>query len=356
MTLTITNNNKYITLTYSTGEVKDIFTDNIQDITLSGTRVYITYGYKDDATNPIGSNTITIVYSDVTSPVYASATLLKAGLLSMISDNSTNIQFIDEFGTAYGIKQIDGKPRVSSMPYTYDIAEGNVSGHTALYKFGSNPDIGTTEETIWQEGGLYDWAGVDAAPGIVTVSSSSADDVAVTGTGVRTCTIYGLSTLGATQSETVSLAGQTAVNSTLEYSRVNRIICNTAGTGLKNAGVIYVGTGTVTAGVPAVKWSTVAIGKNQTLQSIWTVPTGKTLYITSYSVSTNSNKGNIVNIYFRPTGELFQIKANAYLFSSSFTHRFELPLVLAGGTDIDCRGIGVATGAGITVTFEGWYE
>lgn len=40
----------------------------------------------------------------------------------------------DENGLAYGVKQIDGKPRVSSMPYLYDIAEGNVTGHVPFSK------------------------------------------------------------------------------------------------------------------------------------------------------------------------------------------------------------------------------
>jgi hypothetical protein len=239
-------------------------------------------------------------------------------LLQIIEDGgSIPMSIVDESGDRYGIKHIDNKMRVSSMPYTYDIAEGNIVGHSALYKFGSNPDVGTSEETIWQEGGLYPWASVDAAAGIVKVSSSSNTD-AVGQTGALTCTIYGLnSSTGLVQNETVTLTGQTAVNSTLEYSRVNRIICNTAGTGLANAGIIYVGTGTITTGKPAVVWSSVAVGKNQTLQSIWTVPTGKTFYMTSFSVSTNSNKGNIINIYFKPPGELFQIKANAYLFSTT---------------------------------------
>ena len=262
----------------------------------------------------------------------------------------------DNNGHALGLASLNGKTRVVSTPYSYAVSEGELAGHTALYKFGSNPDVGVTEETIWQQGGLYNWAAVDAAAGIVKVSSSSALDIAVTGTGARTCTIYGLSTGGIEQNETIALNGQTAVNSTLSYSRVNRIICNTAGTGLKNAGIIYVGTGTVTTGVPAVIWSTVAVGKNQTLQSIYTVPMGKTLYITSFVASTNSNKGNIVNIYVKPPSELFQIKSNIYLFSTATSVHFDFPLVVQSMTDIDCRAIGTATGAGIQFSFEGWLE
>jgi hypothetical protein len=274
--------------------------------------------------------------------------------------NADAVLLIDENGNTFGIKQTNGvfSVVIDSIPEPYyvRIAEGDIPGYNSLYKFGSNPAVGTDEETIWQEGGLYPWADVDAAAGIVKVSSSSTDDD-VGGTGALTCTIYGLNaTTGVEQNESIILTGQTAVNSTLEHSRVFRIIVNTAGTGLKNAGVIYVGTGTVTTGVPAVKWSTVAAGKNQTLQAIWTVPTGKTFYITSFFASTNSNKGNILNIYVRPSGELFQIKTNAYLFSNSVVKHFDFPFALAAGTDIDCRAMGIAVGAGIQFSFERWTE
>ena len=59
----------------------------------------------------------------------------------------TATQFVDETGTTYTVKQIDGKPRVSSMPYLYDIAEGNVADHAIFAKLGYNGDIGCTERT-----------------------------------------------------------------------------------------------------------------------------------------------------------------------------------------------------------------
>ena len=274
--------------------------------------------------------------------------------LDIKGDDGVKLQ--DESGVAYGVKHINNKPRVSSMPYTYDISEGNVAGHIPLFKFGSNPDVSTGEESIWQHGGLYPWALVDAAPGKVKLSSSSTDDVNVSGTGAWLVTIYGKNLVGVPQSEQLAMNGQNAVNSNLDYKRVDRIIVNTAGTGKKNAGVIYVGTGAVGTGVPAVVWATVAVGKNQTLQAIWSVPADKIFYLTSFLISTNSNKGNIINMYFRPPGELFQIKFPAYLFSTNVPYKFDFPLPLIAGTDIDCRAIGVATGAGIAVSFEGWYE
>ena len=48
----------------------------------------------------------------------------------------SSIKFKDENGVPYGIKHINNKPRVSSMPYLYDISEGNVPVHEAWSKIG----------------------------------------------------------------------------------------------------------------------------------------------------------------------------------------------------------------------------
>jgi hypothetical protein len=232
---------------------------------------------------------------------------------------------------------------------------GNVKGKSYLQKFGSNPDVGTSYESIWTEGGLYDWAGVDAAEGIVKVSSSSTDDD-VAGTGALTCTIYGLDTDGVEQNEVIILTGQTAVNSANEYSRVYRIIVNTAGSGLANAGVIYVGTGTITTGKPAVVWALADTGLNQTLMAIYTVPTGKTLYITDITVSTNSNKGAVMDVFFKPVGELFQIKRRVHIFDNAFYDDLHFPLKIESGTDIDVRAKATASGASFSSTIDGWLE
>lgn len=275
--------------------------------------------------------------------------------IQALLNGTGGLKFVDEAGALYGVKHIDNKPRVVTTPYGYQLVDGGISGHSVLYKFGSNPDVGIAQETIWTEGGLYDWAGVDAAAGIVKVSSTSLQDAAG-GTGALTCTIYGLSTAGAEQNEAITLTGQTAVNSTLQYSRVNRIICNTAGTNGANVGKIYVGTGAVASGVPAVKWAVVEANQNQTLMSLWTVPAGKTLYVTSALVSTNGNKGSQISFYVRPSGGLFLIKTRIYTFSNPVYLNFENPFVVPAGSDIDCRGTATATGAAFGVTFSGWYE
>ena len=292
-----------------------------------------------------------------TQPVSAASLPLPAGAATSAiqTDGTQATQFVDEVGTPYGVKHINNKLRVSSVPYYVDIAEGNVAGHNDVYKFGNNDAVGTTQESIWNEGGLYPWAAVDAAAGQVTISSTSANDTSA-GTGARTATIYGLDLSGVDQNETLTMNGQTAVTSVSSYSRIFRIIINTAGTGLKNAGIVRVGTGTVAGGVPAVVWARVSIGDNQTLQTVWTVPTGKTFYMVGAEISISGTKGGEGRIYARPLGELFQIKDIFHLAGGLETHKYDLPRKFESGTDIDFRATAGANSTDYSANFEGWYE
>lgn len=56
---------------------------------------------------------------------------------------------VDENGLPYGVKHVNNKPRVSSVDYLYDIAEGNVSDHDPWTKIGYNDNIGLTQEPAW---------------------------------------------------------------------------------------------------------------------------------------------------------------------------------------------------------------
>ena len=292
-----------------------------------------------------------------TQPVSAASLPLPSGAATSAiqTDGTQATQFVDEVGTPYGVKHINNKLRVSSVPYYVDIAEGNVAGHNDVYKFGNNDAVGTTQESIWNEGGLYPWAAVDAAAGQVTISSTSANDTSA-GTGARTATIYGLDLSGVDQNETLTMNGQTAVTSVSSYSRIFRIIINTAGTGLKNAGIVRVGTGAVAGGVPAVVWALVDIGRNQTLQAVWTVPAGKTFYMTDATFSVGGSKGAEGVMMVRPPGELFQVKFLAHHAGGVDYIPFSFPLMFTAGTDIDMRATAGANGTEIGATFSGWYE
>jgi len=85
------------------------------------------------------------------------------------------IKWIDTLGIVNAFKNVDGKPRVSSMPYTYDISEGNVSGHTSWSKMGYNGAlVADTEADLWSATGVYTF--MTSEMGLEVISSSSSDD------------------------------------------------------------------------------------------------------------------------------------------------------------------------------------
>ena len=154
----------------------------------------------------------------------------------MISKLIKAFRLVDETGLSYGVKHVNNKPRVSSMPYLYDIAEGNVSGHTPFTKLGYNADVGATEEDIWTIGGAYPWI---AAPGVAleVVSDSTDDDIA--GTGVQKVKVSYLDGDYSAQSQTLDMDGTSPVALTdVTVLRVNSIRATQVGTGMVAAGNI----------------------------------------------------------------------------------------------------------------------
>ena len=237
----------------------------------------------------------------------------------------------------------------TSEPFELQVARGQISFHYDLHKFGFNPDVDNSLETVWAEGGLYSYL---SAATVLKVSSSSTDDTSA-GTGARTVQLYGLDADYNEINETVTLNGQTAVNTTNSFLRINRMVVRTAGTGGTNAGVIYAGTGTVTTGVPANKYATVATGDGQSLMALWTVPAGFTLYIYQTDVTvatTQNNKYATISLVARPLGEVFQVKDRFVKAESQTTIEYAFPLKFEEKTDIEYRCIGDSAGADIAIS------
>jgi len=239
----------------------------------------------------------------------------------------------------------------TSEPFELQVSRGQIAYHEFIHKFGYNPDIGDSPETIWSEGGLYVYP---TSASTMYISSSSAADTAA-GTGARTVTVYGLDADFEQISVTVSLNGQTGVqlNGALNWYRVNRIVVNTAGSGGANAGVLYVGTeATPSGGVPATKYATVAIGDNQTLMCLWTVPVGYTAYLHQKDVSASSSAGKfaIFTLVSRPNGGVFNVRDRVTLANNSTSIPYWNPIVFTEKTDIEVRAVADSAGGTITAS------
>lgn len=142
--------------------------------------------------------------------------------------------------------------------------------HTKLQKFGRIPDIDAAEtnEDVWDGEGAYSFLGTATA---LTISSASTDDTAA-GTGARTIRVFYLDANYNEQTADITMNGQSAAATTITALRVYRAYVLTAGSGGVNAGNIWIGSGTITTGVPANKYAAILAGNGQTLMAIYTIP------------------------------------------------------------------------------------
>jgi hypothetical protein len=222
-------------------------------------------------------------------------------------------------------------------PWYLQVARNQITMHQSIFQFGQAPTV-TTAQSIWPGSGVYAFP---AAATVMKISSGSASDTSA-GTGARTVRITGLNSSYNVISEIVSLSGQTAVDTVNSYLRINNFEVFTCGSNNTQVGVIYAGTGTVTSGVPATVYSLMPVGYNKQTQAIFTVPSGYTAYVSSYTFTSNCATANVIASGF------FYTYANANAFPSieatarfnvggSFDRHFDYPLPLLEKTDLDMR-------------------
>lgn len=337
-----------------------------------------------------------------------------------------------------------GKPRVSSMPYLYDISEGVISGHVPFTKIGYAPsmsanantdvwsysgtqanylfptvamgmevvgqnntdDIGTTIKTGTSTGGsltslintatdftaatavavgdcvVLDKAGASPEYGYVTAVSATTLTVAggfnrggsgsgrgyhvidVSATaGAHAVEISFLDSLYAEQREIVILNGTTVVPTVkLTLFRINAFR------------VIASGANKIPTGYLSLRhidntpvYSYITAGFNRARNAMYTVPAGKTLYITDFNGGF-ATTGNANKEYARITSRAnidpttkFQTDGMFYPFTDFVCQNtmintpISIPTKLLEKTDIKISVIASATGIVVT-TLRGWIE
>lgn len=147
---------------------------------------------------------------------------------------------------------------------------------------------------------------------IVSIASTNAADVGITGTGARTVTVRGLDANYREQDETLILTGQAPVDTTNTFIRVNDLFVLTTGSSGSNVGYIHASDSadTFTAGEPNTRlYCSIFPGDNLSKTMIYTIPDGflwtpKGLYIQTDATSTDTiqiklfvtRKANGINI------------------------------------------------------------
>lgn len=236
-------------------------------------------------------------------------------------------------------------------------ALGWYSDVTTVHKFGFSDVVSTTEIPLWDGDALYTYQSSEA---VVKVSSTDDTNDKAGGTGALTVKVYGLDESLAEVSETVTLTGQTAAVTTQAFYRVFRARVLTAGSGGANVGTIWIGTGTVTGGVPATKYAAISPTRNQTLMAMYTVPAGKRFVLTQIFMTTGGSATAVVTarLAVNPRsaieGSVFQTKDQfVFVRGANIDEHYNSPSVYAAGTDIQLRA-SASVSTDVSGSFDGW--
>ena len=235
-------------------------------------------------------------------------------------------------------------------PFELQVARGQITMHSSVIIFGYNADVDTSEESVWPDGGTIPHPTVAS---VLKISSSSTDDTSA-GTGARTVYIEGLDGSYNVVSETVTLNGQTAVNTTNSYLYVNSFYVVSVGSGGANAGNINAGTGVVTAGVPAVLYDIIATGYNNRTTAHYCVPAGYTGYMVQGLFSSGQASGTTAVTGFLkqhgPDG-ILRVGAVATVNNSAADYVFEVPYVIPEKNSVSATAIGAAANNAVSAYF-----
>jgi len=211
------------------------------------------------------------------------------------------------------------------------VSNGDIEGVSYIEKFGRSSDIPNGDTvTLWDGNTRYDYL---TTAETVTVTSNSVDD-AVGGAGANSVEIQGLDADYNVVLENVDLGA----TSTTEFLRVFRVRVKHSGSHGTNWGDIsVVGGGKTLAIIDGGPNNAPGIG--QTFMCVYTVPAGKTAYLTQWAVSSGKqNADTLATFVARPhdngswnTKDVVEIQANNYI------KDYKVPLKFDEKTDIEVR-------------------
>jgi UDP-N-acetylenolpyruvoylglucosamine reductase len=202
------------------------------------------------------------------------------------------------------------------------IAAGGLAGYTGVHKYGAV--FGTalsTFSTVWTAAdtsatALYNWGHGAGTLSVVSTSGSDVTDV----------TIQGLDANYEFVEETFTLTGTTPVTGSTSFTKVNRAFMQTE----TNVGKIQ-------ASIGGVVVTEIGADFGQTLQCFYTIPAGKTGYMTNINASASKNQSTDLFLYQRPFGGAFRVVSTISLNQSNQSIDFPVPLKFTEKTDIDLR-------------------
>lgn len=224
------------------------------------------------------------------------------------------------------------------------ISRNKIPGYRALRINAYNMAVSTTEATVWPKGTVYVFP---VAASTMTLYSTD------TGDTTQSVLIQGLDSNKAEIQEVVVLNGQTGVTTVQAYLRIN-LIRVVAG---NPVGILSLGTGGATAGIPVNTYGYVAAGDGTSLSTVYTIPAGYTLYATrNNSISGGAATTHAMTVSFKAvTATGVSLLLNRIVHSNdSVVMDIQPPVAIPEKTDIFVNSVSSAGSAAQCVTFSAY--
>jgi hypothetical protein len=213
----------------------------------------------------------------------------------------------------------------NNIPLGLAVQRGLVNNFSGVQKFGYNTAVGTSFETIWENGSLYSYP---TTPTTAVATSSDTDD------NDSLVHIYGLDSNYDLADEVITVGGSA---STTSFIRVFRSVLTNANTGVVNVGKI-------TTTVNSLPVSIVDVGYGQSLQAVYSIPRNYRGYLMSIDVGTSKQKEVEAKFMQRPlNGNTFQTKSLVTSFGTPIHKDYFVPEILSEKSDLEMRAKADAT-------------
>lgn len=199
--------------------------------------------------------------------------------------------------------------------FLHDVAKGNIWDSKALNIFGFNRTVGTAFETLWDDGGNYVFP--SSALVMSAVSSSASDTMNLL--------ISGLDANYNEITETVTLAGTSAVQTTLSFLRINSAVILSG----SNVGNISISNG-------GTNYAYISATLGTTQACIYTVPAGHSVYLFRIDCTSGTNNGQkyltIRNLVCNESGRKLRV-SEATFSTSQVSFDRQVPFKIEEKTD-----------------------
>ena len=219
------------------------------------------------------------------------------------------------------------------------ISSGKIDKLSGIHKFGYNDTITTAAETVWESGGVYSTYPTSGAALELTntVTDGTDDGVEITIEGLD----YDYNLLTETVTTESDGGGVTDSGAWIRVFRAY-VSGDQALTGNVN---IH------TEGDSGEQWAYINNAYQQTQMAVYTVPAGKTAYLTKLEVGYDKQNDYEVRVMVREPGKVFRCQGVLTGFAESMDRHFEIPFHIPEKSDIRIDAKCGATG-GVSAAFD----